>query len=146
MHKHITLHISPSMHCAGERGDFCFQGISASGGCLLSGVGGIPACTVCFQGVSASGGSASVHAGILPTTPRRRHAPRSRSPLSTESLTHATENITLPETSFTGGNKMVFKPTLHRVEIQMTRPVLTEVVLDLAFDQCFVDLELIFKD
>ena len=46
------------------------------------------------------------HAGIPPIPPRipARHA-GIPPPLWTEFLTHASENITLPQTSFAGGNK-----------------------------------------
>ena len=40
-------------------------------------------------------------AGTLPGPDPPEQVP----PLWTETLTHATENITLPETSFAGGNK-----------------------------------------
>ena len=49
-----------------------------------------------------------------PEPPLSRHPPQEQAPpprsrhlpLSTEFLTHAAENITLPQTSFAGGNKI----------------------------------------
>ena len=76
MHTARLLTVSPSMHCAGGDGGWCLLpgvGVSAPGGGVLGGRGGIPACT-------------------------------EADPPRTEFLTHATENITLPQTSFTGGN------------------------------------------
>ena len=75
-----SLTVSPSIHCGGclpgPRGGACL----VLRGCLL-GPGG------CLPG---TGGFASVHAGIPPP------------PQWTEFLTHAPENITLPQTL--GGN------------------------------------------
>ena len=62
-------------------------GGTCSGGCTCP--GGVPA-----QGVYLSGGGCT-----CPDTP----------PLWTEFLTRTTENITLPQTSFTGGNKPLYK-------------------------------------
>ena len=44
------------------------------------------------------------HAGIPPAM----HAGIPAPPLWTEFLTHASQNITLPQTSFVGGNKVIF--------------------------------------
>ena len=75
------LPVSPSMHCSG--GCTCLGGVPARGVYLP---GGLPA----RGGVPAQRG---VPAQVLP-------------PPWTEFLTHATENITLPQTSFAGGKNM----------------------------------------
>ena len=75
------LTVSPGMHCAGE-------GVPAPrGGVPAPGVGGAPWSW-------GEGGMVSTHA--LRQTP----------PPWTKFLTHATENITLPQTSLAGGNRL----------------------------------------
>ena len=89
MHTAHLLTVSPSMHCAGgvcSWGGVCFWGMSASGGCLLPRVG------VCFWGMCLLPGG-------IPACPEA-------DPPWTEFLTHATENITLPQTSFAGGKNV----------------------------------------
>ena len=82
------LPVSPSMHCT--RGVYLVggQGVYLPRGVYLV-PGVLPARGVCTcQGVYLLGG---VPAQVLP-------------PLWTEFWTHASENITLPQTSFAGGN------------------------------------------
>ena len=97
------------MHCA--------EGVSAPGGCLLQ-AGGVPALGGLLPGGSAPGGVCSwgdcllrgeggvcsqgvcSEGGGIPACTEADLPP----PL-TEFLTHATENITLPQTSFPGGKK-----------------------------------------
>ena len=67
------------------------QGCTYPGGCTCP-RGYLP------RGVVPSGG-VSTQGGTCPGTP----------PLCTELLTHATENITLPQTSFAGSNKNAFQ-------------------------------------
>ena len=62
-------------------------GIVCPGGCLPRGRACLPGGGA--QGVSAWGGVSQTHTSLL----------------CTEFLTHAYENITLPQTSFAGGNK-----------------------------------------
>ena len=99
MHTARLLIVSPSMHCAEWgcllRGSLLLGVVCSGGGrCLLWGVsapGG-----VCSRGMSAPGGmwySSYTEADT---------------PLWTEFLTHATENITLPQTSFAGGNNAFY--------------------------------------
>ena len=79
-----ALTISPSMLCSGGvcfQGDVCYGGSLPPGGCLLQGVSA--------PGVSASGGCL-LQGGIPACT-------EADTPLWTEFLTHAYENITLPK-------------------------------------------------
>ena len=92
MHTARLLTVSPSMHCAG--GSPC-QGGLLVGGCLLA-----------RGGVSLLGRSALPKGGcLLARGVVSQHALRQTPPPWTEFLTHATENITLPQTSFAGGKK-----------------------------------------
>ena len=76
MHTARLLTVSPSMHCSG-------------GGCLLRGLSGPGGGLI--RGESLFWGEVSQHAlRLIP-------------PPWTEFLTHTTENITLPQTSFAGG-------------------------------------------
>ena len=92
------------------RGDSVCQGLPAGrdvcpGGCVCQGgvsdwgvclPGGVPAKGACLpRGVYLPGWSC-LPGGYLPRY----------SPLWTEFLTHASENITLPQTSFAGGKKL----------------------------------------
>ena len=101
MHTARLLTVSPSMHWAGggvslpggsalPEGGLLAGGSALQGGVLL--VRGVPACR--GGGVCLPGGMVSQHAL------KQRPPP----PPWTEFLTHATENITLPQTSFAGGN------------------------------------------
>ena len=101
------------------RGDVCSEGMSAlggvcSGGCLLLvGRGG---CTwsqgvyLVLGGVPGPGGTWSQGVGVdlvpegVYLVPGVGGVPAQVPPLWTEFLTHAYENITLPQTSFAGGN------------------------------------------
>ena len=102
--------VSPSMHCSGgvpawSRGCTCL----VLGGCTclvlgdtclvwgvyLPGLGGVPAWS---QGTV----TAWSHWGV-PAWSGGVYLPRYSLPLWTEFLTHASENITLPQTSFAGG-------------------------------------------
>ena len=90
MHTARLLTVSPSMHCAGGRG-LHNQGWSALQG------GGLP----CRGGGLPCQGGCLLARGVV-----SQYALRQTPPLWTEFLTHATENITLPQTSFAGGNYM----------------------------------------
>ena len=80
-----VLTVSPSMHCTGR--------VSAPGGCLLPR-------GACSRGcVPALGRGLPAGGGIPACT-------EADPPLCTEFLTHATENITLPQISFAGANYM----------------------------------------
>ena len=81
------------------QGVYLVLGVSALGGVCSGGVylvlGGVPGLGgVCSWGMYLVPGG--VPGQVLP-------------PLWTEFLTHAAENITLPETSFAGGNKNAFQ-------------------------------------
>ena len=80
-----ALTVSPSMLCAGRVYLVLGGGGVSAWGCLL--LGG-----VCSGGGAPGPGGRGSPAQVLP-------------PLWTEFLTHAYENITLPQTSFAGGNE-----------------------------------------
>ena len=94
------LPVSPSMHCSGGVPAWC-------GGVYLPGAGGVPAwsgwCTCLVPGgVPGPVGGTCLVLGDVPglgSVPVRVLPP----PPWTEFLTHASENITLPQTSFAGG-------------------------------------------
>ena len=114
MHTARLLTVSPSMHYAGGRlvpGGYALEGVSALRGawsqggllwrgCLLGGVPGsrgVPgprgsALGGGWRGAWSRGWVGVVSQHALRQTPHR------------EFLTQATENITLPQTSFAGGN------------------------------------------
>ena len=85
MHTARLLIVSPSMHCTGGGGICSRRGVSAPGRGVCSGGRG---CLLLGGGV------------VVPQHTLRQTPP----PLWTEFLTHATETITLPQTSFAGGN------------------------------------------
>ena len=93
MHTAHLLTVSPNMHRA--RGVSAPRVVSAPGGCLLPG-------GVCSQGCLL------LARGVV-----SQHALR-QTPLWTEFLTHATENITLPQTSFAGGKNIRYMSLLYR--------------------------------
>ena len=101
-----------SLTCPGGVSAFGPGGVSAfglgGGVCFWSGGWGVVSAFgpggVCLWswGVCLwSWGSDSGPGGVVVS----QHAPRQTPPPWTEFLTHATENITLPQTSFAGGNK-----------------------------------------
>ena len=75
-------------------GVFSRGGVPGSGGCLFQG------------GVPGPGGCTWSQGGTWSGTP---------SPLWTEFLTHASENITLPQTSFAGGKNVFNRGSLSEV-------------------------------
>ena len=90
MHTTRLLTVSPSMHCAG--GVCLARGVCLAWGVCLAGGSTLP------EGVCLARGSALPEGGIPACT--------EADPLWTEFLTHATENITLPQTSFAGSHEI----------------------------------------
>ena len=70
---------------------------------------------VCSGGCTWSGGVCSRGCAWSGTPPP---------PLWTEFLTHASENITLPQTSFAGGNKKVFQKDVYCLLALMVTPLM----------------------
>ena len=77
------------------------RGYLVPGGCLPR--GGLQ------EGILGPGGVLSHRVGVCPGG----YLPRYPPPLRTEFLTHAYENITLPQTSFAGGNKNAFQYNVY---------------------------------
>ena len=133
MHTVHLLTVSPSMHCAGgvclaravciAGGSPCQGGLLAKGG-LLARESALPWGSPCqggvclARGISLLGGlGVSLPGEWYPSMHWGRH-----SPLWTEFLTHATENITLPQTSFVGGKKDVHWRQPHRLHVSCPTP------------------------
>ena len=96
MHTARSLTVSPSMHCAGGSAPRVVPGLGgpAPGGCLVRGMSG-------WGGAWSGGGIAACIEADPP-------------PLWTEFMTHASENITLPQTSFAGGeNERYYHPRMR---------------------------------
>ena len=96
------LPVSPSMHWSRGvylPGGCTCPGVPAQGKCTCPG-GYLPGGVYLPRGVFAWGCTCL---GVY--LPRGSYLPR-YSPLWTEFLTHATDNTTLPQTSFAGGNKI----------------------------------------
>ena len=92
------LPVSPSMHCS--QGGYLVPGVYlVPGG--VPGLGGVPG-PGNVEGVPGLGGVPGPRGC---TWSWGEYQPR-YSPLWTEFLTHAPENITLPQTSFAGGKKL----------------------------------------
>ena len=105
MHTAHLLPVSPSMHCS--RGVPAQGELPAQGGLPL---GGVPAGGYTCLGVYLPSRGVPTRRVYLPGgVPARGCTCPGTPPLWTEFLTHATENITLPQTSFAGGNNGLLK-------------------------------------
>ena len=106
------LPVSPSMHCSGGvpgLGVYLVPGCvpGPRGWCVPGG------CTWSEGGVPPGGVYLVREGGTCPGTP----------PLWTEWLTDRFKNITLPQTSFAGGNKSDYEPTVRSADSEDSPPI-----------------------